>query len=123
MTTGKVIHVSEMKNYPDAEYIGRAMPRQRLKASPFANPFRVDDHERHMACLMYRDYLRSSIAGRPLLAQLPALRGKPLACWCRKSDATGRAWQECHGDQILRLLNEHTDDELIAMSKTDPLVA
>lgn len=29
----KIIHVSEMDQYPDAVYIGRAIPRYRLKAS------------------------------------------------------------------------------------------
>lgn len=125
--SGKIIHASEMKFFPDAVYIGRDMRRQRFKGSIWANPYKITEPSdlgpgisRHMACLMYRDYLRSSIAGRPLLAMLPELRGKPLACWCRKSDASGRSWQECHGDQILRLLDEHTDAELIAMSKMDP---
>jgi hypothetical protein len=120
-TGGRIIHVSEMRRFPDCVYIGGRNSRYGLAQSPFHNPFRVtertEDVSRHMACLAYRDYLRSSIEGRKVLALLPTLRGKDLACWCRTSDATGTAWQECHGDQILRLLRDHTDAELIAMSR------
>lgn len=122
---GQVIHVSEMKKFPGSIYIGRRNNRYGLAASPFGNPFKITEPSdfgpgvsRHSACLAYRDYLRSSIEGRKVLALLPTLRGRPLACWCRTSNATGRAWKECHGDQILRLLREHTDAELIAMAET-----
>lgn len=122
--SAQVIHVREMSRFPNAVYIGRRNNRAHLPASPFASPFAITERSdwgpgisRHAACLMYRDYLLSSVAGRKLLALLPALRGKPLACWCRTSDATGRAWRECHGDQLVRLLDEHTDAELRAMAQ------
>lgn len=118
-----VIHVNEMDRYPDAVYIGGAVPRRRMRASPFANPFRITRPSdlgpgitRHMACLMFRDYLRSSERGRTVLARLPELRGKPLACWCRRSDCSPGAFKPCHGDQIVRLLNDHSDAELRAMA-------
>lgn len=123
MTKAFVIHVSEMPRFPGAVYIGRRNNRRRLPESPFANPFRVTEASdlgpgitRHMACLMYRDYLRSSEHGRMVLARLPELRNRPLACWCRRSDASQRAWKECHGDVIASFLKTYTDDELRALA-------
>lgn len=86
-----VIHVRDMR--PDDVYIGRPMPRQRLKGSRWANPYRVTlDQSRETAIRLYRLYLE----GRPdLLAAIPELRGKRLACWC--------APDPCHGDVLAEL--------------------
>lgn len=115
----RVVHVRD--NVPGAVYIGRAMPRQGLKASPFGNPFRQRDGD---PIRLFIDYLGDPGRGRRLMAQLPALRGKPLACWCvhdgdpaplpRDFDPDS---SRCHGEVLKWLLDNYTDDELRAMAK------
>jgi hypothetical protein len=53
---------------------------------------------------------------RHLLAELPELRGKPLACWCRAEDDRLGADNTCHGDVLVGLLAWYSDDELRAMA-------
>lgn len=69
-------------------YIGRP--------SKWGNPFEIGKHgTREEVIEKYRRYLES----RPsLLAALPDLRGKVLACWC--------APLPCHGDVLLELANK-----------------
>ena len=78
---------------PYDTYIGRANPRYRLPQSKWHNPFKIGrDGDRDQVLARYRDYLLS----RPdLVAALPELRGKTLACWC--------APEACHGDVLLDL--------------------
>lgn len=85
-------------------YVGRKMPRDKRPAvkagSPFCNP-RLD----------LRGYL-AHVRSRPdLLAQLPTLRGKRLACWCCNScPATDRGAFVCHAE-ILALLADGLDPD------------
>lgn len=76
-------------------YIARANPRNRLKASIWANPFAIGkDGTRPEVMAKYRKYLMS----RPdLLAKIPELKGKMLGCWC--------APEACHGDLLAELAN------------------
>jgi hypothetical protein len=114
-TTARVVHVKE--NVEGAVYVGRALTALGLSGSPFGNPFRIGEHGDRAACIrLYREWLLGSPA---LLARLPELRNKPLACWCRRD---GRAWSPataCHGDVLIELLDRYTDDELRAMRKDD----
>lgn len=92
--TTTVIHVHDMR---DGDiYIGRAVSRRRLKASPFANPFKLGkDGDRPEIMDKYREYILT----RPdLLARLPELRGRRLACWC--------APEACHGDILVELIEQ-----------------
>jgi hypothetical protein len=80
---------------PGAVYIGRQMRFLWLRRSKWANPFKIGlDGTRAEVIAKYRDYLLS----RPeLMAALPELCGKDLACWC---------WPEaCHGEVLLELAN------------------
>ncbi len=52
-----------------------------------------------------------------LLARLPALRGKPPACWCRHNGEARTAENACHPDVLLELLGRHNDAELRAMGE------
>lgn len=80
----------------DLLYIGRGMYRLRLPWSQFANPFRIGDHgSRDDVLRLYEDHIRNS---PQLIAALPQLRDKRLACWCAPT--------ACHGDVLLRLLDE-----------------
>jgi hypothetical protein len=94
----EVIHWRDRASYSSERivYIGRAMRFQGLKASPWANPFKIKDGvSREEVMERYRAYLHE----RPdLLARVPELSGKVLACWC-KPDLL------CHGDILADLAN------------------
>lgn len=110
----RVVHVAD--KVPGAVYIGRAMPRQRLAESPFANPFRIGpDGQRRHVIAKYRNWLDAALLShnrRQFAEQLIALRGKPLACWCRHDGDDRDPGNACHGDVLVAFLDEHTDDEL-----------
>lgn len=104
--SGFVCHVNE--RISDAVYIGRPVPRRRLPGSIWGNPYSVDVEGRSNAVARYCD--RILYFQRPaLLGNLPALRGRPLACWCRRSDQEQPC---CHGDVLLALLDRWDDDQL-----------
>jgi len=78
-----------------AVYIGRQIPWLRLPRSRWANPFKIGrDGGRAEVIAKYRDYL---LFGPELMAALPELRGKDLACWCSP--------EACHGEVLLELAN------------------
>lgn len=131
MTT-RVVHVND--NMPGAVYIGRANPRRGLKASPFANPYKIgtpashwgqkDPITRKGALFAYSTEIWSPGGSlQHLLAILPELRGKPLACWCRHDDVPmtngiidAGPDNRCHGDLLVDWLDTFTDEELRAMA-------
>jgi hypothetical protein len=49
---------------------------------------------------------------RHLLADLPELRDKALACWCRHDGEERTHANACHGDVLVELLGRYSDDEL-----------
>lgn len=71
-------------------YIGRAMPRQRIPASIWGNPYRVGRDGTLDEVL--DKYMHHIMDSPELVARLPELEGKTLACWC--------APQQCHGDVL-----------------------
>ena len=89
---GSVVNVKSGDPYD--LYIGRANPRNGLRKSIWANPFKIGkDGTREEVMQKYERYL---LEERPALAErLPELKGKVLACWC----APGT----CHGDILLKL--------------------
>lgn len=121
--TANVIHVSDMKQHPDALYIGRSMPRQRLKASPLGNPYKIGTHgDRAEVLRLYAIYLRSEVRrGDPaFIAALLEARHRPLACWCRKAgEARHIEVNGCHGDIIRRYLDQHTDEQIRAWEQAE----
>lgn len=83
----------------DHVYIGRDMTKHVKGAigSKWGNPFRGDKHGDNWP-FKYEEYVRS----RPeLMASLGELRGKVLGCWC--------APEPCHGDVLIKMLNELKD--------------
>jgi len=80
-------------------YIGRRcyLGGWALAASKWANPFKlgVDGHSSEEILAKYEQYVRSS----DLYNQLEELRGETLGCWC-----SGKS--PCHGDILVKLLNE-----------------
>jgi hypothetical protein len=91
---------------PGAVYIGRHwyFGGYRLPRSKWFNPFNPDkpgkkrDGTRAEVIAKYRAW----ICDQPeLIAALPELRGRDLACWC----ATEPEPTPCHGDVLLELAN------------------
>jgi hypothetical protein len=73
-------------------YIGRWNPKVPHK-SIWHNPFKDGTREENIQ--NFREYLLKS---PELMAKLPELKGKKLACWC--------APKECHGDVLAELANQ-----------------
>ncbi len=79
-------------------YIGRAMNMGgwNLTASKWANPFPItSDCPRLVVLQKYETWIKSK---PELLVALDELDGKVLGCWCKP--------QACHGDILIRLLEE-----------------
>lgn len=62
--------------------------------------FAGTDAELAALCVnLFRSGMRAGVpVCQPIIAGLPALRGKPLACWC----ALG---QPCHADVLIEMAN------------------
>ena len=78
-------------------YIGRNMSFyvKGTTQSKWYNPFSVKKFGREKCLQLYEDYLRNN---SELMSCLEELRGKELGCWCHDLS--------CHGDIILKLLDE-----------------
>ena len=90
------------------------------RPGPFGNPFTVKDAEEadcrdpHNTVVMaFRDWLNGNpwacgclddyeARRQTILARLPELRGKNLACWCPLD-------QPCHADVLLELANREPE--------------
>jgi hypothetical protein len=65
--------------------------------SKFANPFTVKDHGLEKCIELYRVHIKKQIAeGKITRAELDALKGKTLGCWCKPGP--------CHGDVLLEFI-------------------
>jgi hypothetical protein len=85
-------------------YIGRRMVYRgrSLPASRWANPFKIGAAQsRDVALERFRSYLLET---PELLAVLPELRGKTLACWCAPvGGLTAADPIICHGQVLAQL--------------------
>lgn len=84
-----VVHVMRS---PYDVYIGRWNPKV-PHHSIWHNPFKDGTREENIQ--RFRDHL---LASPHLMAKLPELKGKKLACWCSPKD--------CHGDVLAELANQ-----------------
>jgi len=93
----RVINLTEKPRPAFDVYIGRRQwcGKEVFEASPWANPFSVKKWGRERAIKRYEEKLRCK---PELLARLPELEDKILACWCKP--------EACHGDVLLRLIEE-----------------
>jgi hypothetical protein len=95
MISPKVLNMHGLRGVvpPGAVYVGRAQRWVGLRRSKWANPFKIGrDGTREEVIAKYRAWL----LGQPeLMAALPELRGKDLACWC--------APEPCHAEVLLEL--------------------
>ncbi len=95
-TFTRIVHVKDYME--DAIYIGRSVPQLNIPGSVFANPYRVGTATSQGDVLMR--YLHT-IAENPLLMhQLPDLRGKTIACWCRHDGEVRTDYNRCHCDVL-----------------------
>lgn len=97
MSETRVINIKSGQPYD--VYIGRWNGRYKLPASIWGNPFKVGKDGTGPEVLQkYRDY----VLGKPeLMAKLPELRGKVLACWCKPGP--------CHGDVLMEMVENERD--------------
>ena len=87
---GKVVNC---KTNPYDVYIGRP--------TKWGNPFKIGkDGNRKEVLQKYYEYLKSNTQ---LMVEVQELKGKVLGCWCKP--------KACHGDMILRILNELEQDK------------
>ena len=85
--------------------------RSVARPGPFGNPFRVDATTTAQACVrQFAAWLAGThkpdlYPGRraKLLARLPELRGKPLACWCALP-VEGEP-DHCHAAVLIQMAN------------------
>jgi hypothetical protein len=90
MSEPRVVHC---RREPYDVYIGRP--------SKWGNPYPLRRESERLDVIAR--YEHEHLPAHPeLMAALPELRGKVLACWC--------APKPCHGDVLLRLANGGDDD-------------
>jgi DNA primase len=95
-TTTRVVNVHSGEDYD--LYIGRATPGLGLKESDWRNPYKIgEDGTREEVIEKFETYLTQDQPD--LMARLPELEGKTLACWCKP--------EHCHGDVLARLADSH----------------
>ena len=110
----KVVHVRDVADRADHRsgemflrepnvYIGRFQhwgAGRYFAKSIWHNPYLVKRYGREEALSLYEDYVRTDPG---LMARLPDLQGKVLACWCAPVHA-------CHGAVLLRLIAETAEE-------------
>jgi hypothetical protein len=81
-------------------YIGRQMSMGgwKLSKSKWHNPYSVKEYGLDTCLEMFEDYIRGN---ETLMSELEELDGKVLGCWCHPS--------RCHGDILIKLLQEQKD--------------
>ena len=70
------------------------------KASQWANPFAVKIYGRDKCLELYEEHIRNKIK-KEGIEDLKKLKNKVLGCWCKP--------EKCHGDILLKILNEIED--------------
>ncbi len=88
-------------------YIGRSVLSRGLRASKWANTFRLPRNatleDRRRVVEQYRKYLLNN---PPPLRQLHELEDKTLGCWCRYPGTTAEQ-TPCHGNVLVELVEVH----------------
>ena len=94
--------VVDLRKEPYDIYIGRENFFYQLPESKWHSPFPLEafHNERDLVLSLYEKYIRNG----PLWDDLEELDGKILGCWCGNLP--------CHGDILLKLLNEKKLDAI-----------
>lgn len=112
MSETTVCHVRD--RVPDAVFVGRA--RKPREVAPYGNPFPVHQYGRAQAIALYRKWLETRLTTEDEMAELLiALRGKPLACFCRHAGETKTDDNACHADVLIEYLERFSDEALRAI--------
>lgn len=87
----------EWNSLSNTQYIGRNMSFyvKGTDQSKWHNPFPVKKYGREKCLEMYENYIKNN---EKLYNSLEELKDKELGCWCKP--------EACHGDILLKLLNE-----------------
>jgi hypothetical protein len=66
------------------------------------NPYKItEENTREMVIEKYEKYIREKLQkDKKLVCELVKLKGKNLGCWCHP--------EKCHGDIILKLIEEYS---------------
>ena len=88
----EVADIQEWLADDDHVYVGRK--HGNIEASPWANPFKLDDHDIVSCLRLYEEHVTSDDA---LVKSLGSLKKKNLGCWCLKPD-------QCHASVLLKLI-------------------
>ena len=105
----KFKNLKDWTEHPDNIYIGRQgvvfiennsnKVRFPPKASIWANPFKISKtNTRSDVLIQYEKYIREKILNDSDKYCIENLRGKTLGCWCHP--------ESCHGDILIKLLDE-----------------
>ena len=90
-----VVNVKTVKaSDPEVIYIGRTFGQ--FVGSGWGNPFKITNQvSREQVVEQFRNWI---VKQPQLMARLPELKGKKLACFCHP--------QQCHGDVLAELANK-----------------
>lgn len=112
-----MITVANIRHTKQGEYIGRAMPRQGLKASPLGNPYRLDEggdrsipiaqYKRRLLVLIREDTRERREIDR--LTEIARTGNLVLLCWCK--GPVGSPDIACHGDVIKEIIEGLLEDK------------
>ena len=92
-------------------YIGRGARQLGLEKSKWCNPYRVRDHGRRQALILFREHLKAT---PDMVAFISELQGKRLLCHCKASE-------ECHADALIEaFLAEFPGSYVIGKSEDPP---
>ncbi len=99
-------NLEEWCSNPNHVYIGRKgivfirNQRYPLSDSIWSNPYKIGkDGNREEVLVKYELYIRNKLENHPILKeQLIQLKNKKLGCWC--------APEPCHGDILIKMINE-----------------
>lgn len=104
---GRVVHVLSGSGYE--VYVGRAMPRYQLPASPWANPYKAGrDGTLTEVLALFERHARENIG----LERIGMAFGYPspiLSCWCAPKNGAALTVADeevCHAQVLLRLADE-----------------
>lgn len=105
--------LADWMSHPEHVYVGRRGvliingSRYPPVQSIWANPYKIKTHgTREEVLANYRSYIMQQCQNETIKAQLLALKGKVLGCWCKP--------EPCHGDILVELIDQ------LSSSDSDP---
>jgi hypothetical protein len=77
------------------------------KDSFWCNPYKIDkNNNRDNVLFLYEKYLTEELSNdKNFIKELAKLKGKKLGCWCKP--------EQCHGDILLKFINQLSNTQTI----------